>query len=121
MALVWTTDPYDCAAATALQDALGLGPAAAAILVRRGHADVASAREFLAAETRTDPSDLPGAAEACELVLRHVEAGSRILVFGDYDVDGVCSTAMMLRTLPARSAPTRRGSCPAAPRATASA
>ena len=95
----WTTNPYDTAAAVALQDALGLGPAAAAILVRRGHGDPGAARAFLAADTVTDPQALPGAQDACALVLRHVEAGSRILVFGDYDVDGVCSTAMMVRTL----------------------
>ena len=92
------------AAAAALQDALGLGPAAAAILVRRGYGEPAAAREFLAADTPHRPADLPGAAEACELVLRHVQAGSRILVFGDYDVDGVCSTAMMIRTLRALGA-----------------
>ncbi len=95
----WTAAPYDTAAAAALEQALGLGPAAAAILVRRGYGDVAAARAFLAADAATDPVALPGAADACELVLRHVEAGARILVFGDYDVDGVCSTAMMVRTL----------------------
>ena len=34
-----------------------------------------------------------------ELILRHVERGSQIAVFGDYDVDGVCSTAILVRTL----------------------
>lgn len=100
----WTADPYDTAAAARLQDELGLGPAAAAILARRGHTDLAQARDFLAADTRTDPAALPGAAAACALILRHVEAGSRILVFGDYDVDGVTSTAMMVRTLRALGA-----------------
>ena len=95
----WITEPYDCAQAAALQDALGIGPAAAAILVRRGHGREADARAFLAADTRTDPAALPGAEAACDLVLGHVQAGSRILVFGDYDVDGVCSTAMMVRAL----------------------
>lgn len=95
----WTAEPYDTAAAARLQDELGLGPAAAAILARRGHTDLAQAREFLAADIRTDPAALPGATAACALILRHIEAGSRILVFGDYDVDGVTSTAMMVRTL----------------------
>ena len=101
---MWTTDPYDGAAAAELQNELGLGPAAAAILVRRGYGDASAARAFLDADTVTDPAALPGAAAASELVLRHVEAGSRILVFGDYDVDGVCSTAMMIRTLRALGA-----------------
>lgn len=95
----WIAEPYDSLAAVRLQDELGLGPAAAAILARRGHTDPAAARDFLAADTRTDPSDLPGAHEACALILRHVDAGARVLVFGDYDVDGVSSTAMMIRTL----------------------
>ena len=36
---------------------------------------------------------------AVELIRRHLEKGTRVAVFGDYDVDGVCSTAMMVRTL----------------------
>ena len=38
-------------------------------------------------------------AEACALVLEHAAKGSRIVVFGDYDVDGVCSTAIAIRAL----------------------
>jgi len=95
----WSAEPYDVHAAARLGSELGLSPAAAAILVRRGHADPAAARDFLAAAQRTDPAALPGAPAACEAILRHVRAGSRIAVFGDYDVDGVCSTAMMVRTL----------------------
>ena len=95
----WTCSPYDVALAAALEDALGLSPAAAAVLVRRGLGDVEEARAFLAGTAPSDPLALPGVAEACELVLGHVRAGSRILVFGDYDVDGVCSTAIMLAAL----------------------
>ena len=100
----WTCAPYDVARAAALEDALGLAPVTAAILVRRGFAEVEAARAFLAGGGRSDPQALPGAAAACELVLDHVRAGSRILVFGDYDVDGVCSTAMMIATLRALGA-----------------
>ncbi len=59
----------------------------------------ARARAFLAGEDRTDPFALHGIAAACDLILAHVQQGSRIAVFGDYDVDGVCSTAVMLRAL----------------------
>jgi len=95
----WIAKPYDSTAAIRLQAELGLGPAAAAILARRGHTDPDEARAFLEADARTEAAALPGVAGACALILRHVAAGSRILVFGDYDVDGVCSTAMMVRTL----------------------
>ena len=45
-----------------------------------------------------------GRAGRRELIRAHVRRGSRIAVFGDYDVDGVCSTAIMLRTLRALGA-----------------
>ena len=66
--------------------------------------DLDEARRFLAAEESHDPATLPGAPAACELILGHVERGSQIAVFGDYDVDGVCSTAILLRTLRALGA-----------------
>lgn len=95
----WTCDPYDVCDGVQLQDALGLNPATAAILVRRGHGTPGAARAFLEADERSDPRRLHGVAEASALVLAHVARGSRIAVFGDYDVDGVCSTAIMVRTL----------------------
>ncbi len=95
----WTCDPYDVASAATLADALAMSPAAAAILVRRGYADPAGARSFLAADEHSDPLGLHGLPEVADLIRHHVEEGTRIAVFGDYDVDGVCSTAMMVRTL----------------------
>jgi single-stranded-DNA-specific exonuclease len=87
------------AAAAALAGELDLSPALAAILVRRGYADPARARSFLAADERTEPQDLHGVPGAAELIRAHVQKGTRIAVFGDYDVDGVCSTAMLIRAL----------------------
>ena len=94
----WEIEPYDPARAARLADALNLSPAAAAILVRRGCDEPAAAAELLAAGPRAGLR-LAGADGACEAILRHVGAGAAIAVFGDYDVDGVCSTAMMVRTL----------------------
>lgn len=95
----WTCAPYEVAAAERLAGGLGVSRVVGTILARRGFTDVAEARRFLAAGERHDPGTLPGAPGACELILRHLERGSRIAVFGDYDVDGVCSTAMLVRTL----------------------
>src|SRR5215218_1039343 len=92
----WECDPYEVAAALRLADALGLTHAVASLLVRRGHDTPAAARRFLEARERHDPLTLPGAREACRAILRHVEARSPIVVYGDYDVDGVCSTAIVL-------------------------
>jgi single-stranded-DNA-specific exonuclease len=87
-----------------LADELGLSPFTAAILARRGLTDATEARAFLAAADRHDPALLAGMPDACELVLRHVRAGSQVVVFGDYDVDGVCSTAIAIRALRALGA-----------------
>jgi single-stranded-DNA-specific exonuclease len=95
----WSCTPYSVADADALAHELGLSPVTAAVLVRRGHSTPDAARRFLAAEDRYDPLDLPGVHEACEAILRHVAAGSQIVVHGDYDVDGVCSTAILVRAL----------------------
>jgi single-stranded-DNA-specific exonuclease len=71
----------------------------AAILTRRGLGDAETARRFMAAEETHAPELLAGMDVACTTILRHVEAGSRVVIFGDYDVDGVCSTAILIRAL----------------------
>jgi single-stranded-DNA-specific exonuclease len=100
----WRSDPYEVAAGRALARGLGVSPVVGAILARRGFGELDDARRFLAAEEWNDPRTLPGVPDACELILRHIERDSAIAVFGDYDVDGVCSTAMLLRTLRALGA-----------------
>jgi single-stranded-DNA-specific exonuclease len=100
----WRSDPYEVATGRALARGLGVSPVVGAILARRGFGELEEARRFLAAEEWHDPGTLAGVPDACELILDHVERGSMIAVFGDYDVDGVCSTAMLLRTLRALGA-----------------
>src|SRR5215213_7609486 len=100
----WRSDPYQVATGRRLASDLGVSPVVGSILARRGFRDVDEARRFLAAEESHDPATLPGAPAACELILAHIGRGSQIAVFGDYDVDGVCSTAMLLRTLRALGA-----------------
>src|ERR687896_293940 len=95
----WVCEPYDVGLAERLAAGLGVSRPVGAVLARRGFAEVDEARRFLAAEERHDPLGLPGVPQACELILAHLRRGSRIAVFGDYDVDGVCSTAMLVRAL----------------------
>ncbi len=103
----WACAPYDPALAERLADGLRVSPVIGAVLARRGFREVEEARAFLSGEARHDPLELHGVAEATELIRGHVERGSRIAVFGDYDVDGVCSTAMLVRTLRAMGADPR--------------
>src|SRR3954447_13916724 len=91
--------PYRFAAAARLSAALGCTHVVAQVLARRGLADPAAARAFLAAEDRHALVEWPGLADAAARVSGHVERGSRITVHGDYDVDGICSTAILVRAL----------------------
>jgi single-stranded-DNA-specific exonuclease len=71
----------------------------AQILVRRGLSAPAAARAFLVAEEEHPPTDFAGIERAIEPILRHVSSGERITIHGDYDVDGICSTAVLVRSL----------------------
>jgi single-stranded-DNA-specific exonuclease len=95
----WVCEPYDVGLAEQLAAGLGVSRPVGAVLARRGFAGVEDARRFIAADERHDPLTLPGVPQACAVILDHLCRGSRIAVFGDYDVDGVCSTAMLVRTL----------------------
>jgi single-stranded-DNA-specific exonuclease len=78
---------------------LGVSGAMAQVLVRRGLATPVAARAFLAAEEEHPPSAFARIETAITLILAHVRAGTRITVHGDYDVDGICSTAVLVRAL----------------------
>jgi single-stranded-DNA-specific exonuclease len=95
----WSTTPYSVAAADTIARALELQPATASILVRRGHDTPEAARAFLAADERHDPFAFAGMADTAAEILAAAESGAPIVVHGDYDVDGVCSTAVLVRAL----------------------
>lgn len=82
-----------------LQRELGVSGAMAQVLVRRGRSEPGAARAFLAAEEEHPPSAFTGIDTAIGSILEHVQMRRRITVHGDYDVDGVCSTAVLVRAL----------------------
>ena len=96
--------PYDLPAALALERELGVSHVLAQVLVRRGLADVRAARAFLDPTEAHDPTAFAGIDRAVALIERHIRDGGRIVVHGDYDVDGVCATATMVRALRALGA-----------------
>jgi single-stranded-DNA-specific exonuclease len=96
--------PAPIASVRALERALGVSFPTAQVLVRRGLGEVEEARAWLAAEEAHAWSAFAGIDVAVELVLGHARAGARVTVHGDYDVDGVCSTAILVRALRALGA-----------------
>jgi single-stranded-DNA-specific exonuclease len=97
----WRLLPHDRAAVERLSAALGMGPIVAQLLLNRGLSDPADARRFLdAALVDLHPPDLlPGVTEAADRLLAAVRAGRRLCVYGDYDVDGVTGSAILLTGL----------------------
>ncbi|MEJ7781251.1 MAG: single-stranded-DNA-specific exonuclease RecJ [Solirubrobacteraceae bacterium] len=91
--------PCAVAAVARLEREVGVSGVVAQVLVRRGLGDPAAAKAWLAADARHAPGAFAGIDDAVALVLGHVRAGTRITVHGDYDVDGVCSTAVLVRCL----------------------
>jgi single-stranded-DNA-specific exonuclease len=80
---------------------LGLGPRAMAILAARGVTAADDVRRFLgdAADGLHDPAGLPDAAIVVDRVARARERAEAVLVFGDFDADGVTGLAILTLTL----------------------
>ena len=80
-------------------EALGLAEPVAVTLVRRGHRTVDEARAFLEAAEAHDPFEFGSMEEVTERIRSAIADGRTITVHGDYDCDGVCSTAILVRAL----------------------
>ena len=95
---------FDYRRARILAAELDLSEPVAVTLVRRGHASVADARSFLEAAEAHSPLEFEGMEAATHLVLSHIRDGRLITIHGDYDVDGVSATAVMVSCLRALGA-----------------
>lgn len=95
----YKAEAYSYEEARGLADDLGLSEPVAIALVRRGYRTPDEARAFLAAD-ETHPADAFAAMDTVlEAVLGAVEGERRITVHGDFDVDGVCATTILISTL----------------------
>ena len=84
-----------------LVEELGCPPFLARLLTLRGMSDPAEARLFLDPRLKNlaDPFLLPGMRPAIERILQAIGRRERIVLYGDYDVDGVTSLALFTRIL----------------------
>jgi single-stranded-DNA-specific exonuclease len=97
----WVIRPSDLGLRRALTEGLGLYPLTAAVLVARGALSPDHARAILASENcpGSDPFLLADMESAVERLHRAVRSRERILLYGDYDVDGTSATALYLEFL----------------------
>jgi single-stranded-DNA-specific exonuclease len=86
---------------TALAAALGVSPVMAQVLFNRDIADPTLARQFLRPHLSDliPPEALPGATAAADRIARGILQREKIVLFGDYDVDGITGVAILWHCL----------------------
>jgi single-stranded-DNA-specific exonuclease len=92
----WLLKP-DVEGAAELAADMSLSPLMAQLLVQRGLTTVDQVHDFLVPKLATlgDPTVLPEMKPAVERILRAVDEKQSVVLYGDYDVDGVTSMALM--------------------------
>lgn len=97
----WVIPAFDAKRAAALGRELDVPPVIAHLLLQRGLKTASEMRDFLqpSLSQLSDPFDLAGMHAAVDRILAARERGESILVFGDYDVDGITGAAILARGL----------------------
>ncbi len=98
----WRAAPeVDRAAVTSLAAALGIAEPVARLLVHRGFGDPEAAKRFLRPrlDQLHDGPAMMSLDVAVERLVRAIRAGELIMIHGDYDVDGICSTTLLVRAI----------------------
>jgi single-stranded-DNA-specific exonuclease len=97
----WIEANADADSTGRLERELGVSPLLARLLVQRGFGDSAAAQAFLhpSLSQLHAPERMAGMREAVERLRRAVEQGEKVLIYGDYDVDGTMAVVVLLTAL----------------------
>ena len=97
----WTIQKHDRAQTAELAAALEVSPLIAALLISRGYETAETADKFLhpAAEDLHEPFLLKDLEKSVERILKAIDDGEKILIWGDYDVDGTTGTVVLRKAL----------------------
>ena len=78
---------------------LGVSPVAVRVMRNRGLTEEAEMRKYLygTLDDLYDPRLMKGMEQAAELIARKLKEGNHVRIIGDYDIDGVCSTYILLK------------------------
>jgi single-stranded-DNA-specific exonuclease len=98
---LWHLLPHDAAAIERLSRSLRVPPIIAQLLLNRQQAELPVAERFLTCPLNglLEPELLPGIEQAVERIFLAIQEHKKICVYGDYDVDGVTATAILLTCL----------------------
>lgn len=94
-------EPLEPGELRSFSDSLRVPPAIAELLWRRGFRTPEAARRHMEPRLASleDPFELPDMEQAVDRLLKAVDAAESIVLYGDYDVDGVTSLALLQRVL----------------------
>ena len=98
----WLHYDEDKSTVKSLVDTLDISSLTAKVLYHRGIANVDEAAIFLDPENRQkfyDPFLMKGMSEAVDRIIQAIENKEKLVIYGDYDVDGMTSSAIMIRAL----------------------
>lgn len=98
----WRLLPVDEDHQQRLMDRLGMHPVAARVLATRAFSHQPSLLELFLqprAASLVDPMQMAGMSAAVQRILRAVATKERTIVFGDYDVDGICASTILSQAL----------------------
>nr|WP_294903143.1 single-stranded-DNA-specific exonuclease RecJ [uncultured Lacibacter sp.] len=97
----WTFQPVDSVSTASLVSELNIHPVLCSILVQRGHNSFDKAKQYFRPQLTElhDPFLMKDMQKAVDRLLHAFNTGEKILVFGDYDVDGTTSVACMYQFL----------------------
>lgn len=98
---LWKIAPHDVAEVRELSRSLRIPPLVAQVLLSRGCRTSSASELFLTKKLGDlhDPETLPGIPAAADRIVAAVQAGRRITIYGDYDVDGVTATSLLWHCL----------------------
>lgn len=99
----WTLASADPSVVAQLAEALNIPKFLAHCLAARGLEDPEAAEDFLAPKLKhcVPPDQMPGIGQAAKIIGSHILNKGRIVIFGDYDADGITASALLARTIAA--------------------
>lgn len=97
----WVFSPLSNDLRDEITRSLRISPIVSHVLINRGVTDVGSAKKFLRPQLSflRDPSLLPDIEKSAKRIIEAITNGEKITVYGDYDVDGISATALMVQCL----------------------
>ena len=97
----WKFVAHDRAKIESLAERCNVSPIVAGLLLNREIDEPADVRGFLESKLvdLRPPEELPGVSQAAAQIMAAIEAGDELVVYGDYDADGMTATAILYRCL----------------------